>query len=200
MSNFPQDEATKTLFAKIKLLNLPQLNIELIRLGIVTNSLSNSEIEEALANPKTRYITIQLLLNKNKSGFLNSISDDEIAESAVVNFENLKQKDAISMLEKQVATNNGKEITYYFFEIEKKVDKDEVSKKVLYPIAFITENGKINPLAYKVLDSSDIDDEDDLTKKYQTIITQSVNEKHFRASFEKQKEEENNYLFNEYEE
>jgi hypothetical protein len=31
----------------------------------------------------------------------------------------------------------------------------------LYPIAFITENGKINPLAYKVLDSSDIDDEDE---------------------------------------
>jgi hypothetical protein len=49
---------------------------------------------------------------------LNSISDDEIAESAVTNFENLKKQDAISLLEKQVTTNNGKEITYYFFEIE----------------------------------------------------------------------------------
>lgn len=199
LSSFPQDESTKTLFAKIKLLNLPQLNVELLRLGIINNTLSAIEIEEAVANTKNRYIAIQLLLNKNKSSYLNSITDDDIAEAAVINFENLKKKDAISLLEKRSSSYNGKNILYYFFEIEKKVDNDGLSKKTLYPIAFIAENGKINPIAYQVLPSSDINEEDDLAKKYQTLITQSNSEKHYRASFEKQKEEEKNFLYDEYE-
>jgi hypothetical protein len=39
-----------------------------------------------------------------------------------------------------------------------------------------------------------------IIKKYQTVITQSVKRKHFRASFENKKEEENNYLYNEFKE
>lgn len=199
LSRFPQDEATKTLFAKIKSLNIPQLNIELLRLGIINNTLSDKEIQEALANPKNRYIVVQLLLYKSKTALLNSIEDDEIAEAAVVNFESLKQKDAISLLEKKSDVYNNKDIIYYFFEIERKVEKDELSKKTLYPIAFIVENGRINPLAYQVFSSSEINEEDDISKTYQRLITQSKNETHYRASFVKQKEEEGNYLFDEYE-
>ena len=199
MYSFQKDEAFLTLIEKIKKLEISQLDIELLRLDILNNRLSSSEIETALNNLKTRYITIQLLLNKNKTALYNSISDEKIAESAVYNFESLKEKDKISLLYKQNVNTNNKETIYYFFEIIRKVAKDEVEKKELYPIAFVVENSKINPIAYKVLTTKDINDDDvNLNKIYQSIITESLNEKHFRATFEKVKELEENYLYDEY--
>jgi hypothetical protein len=173
------------------------LNMELIRLGIVNNKLSSAEIEEYLNNPKTRYIVIQLLLNKGKSALVSQLSDDEIAASAVINFESLKEKDAIILLNKQTITNNKKEITYYFFEITRKVKEPEVTKKNFFSVAFINENGRINPLVYKVLEGGEISEDDDIAKKAQNIITKSLNEKHYRASFEKEKEVEN-FIYDEY--
>ena len=199
MYSFQKDEAFLTLIEKIKKLEISQLDIELLRLDILNNRLSTAEIETALNNLKTRYITIQLLLNKNKTALYNSISDEKIAESAVYNFESLKEKDKISLLYKQNVNTNNKETIYYFFEIIRKVAKDEVEKKELYPIAFVVENSKINPIAYKVLTTKDINDDDvNLNKIYQSIITESLNEKHFRATFEKVKELEENYLYDEY--
>ena len=199
MYSFQKDEAFLTLIEKIKKLEISQLDIELLRLDILNNRLSSSEIETALNNLKTRYITIQLLLNKNKTALYSTISDEKIAESAVYNFESLKDKDKISLLYKQNVNTNDKETIYYFFEIIRKVAIDEVEKKELYPIAFVVENSKINPIAYKVLTTKDINDDDvNLNKIYQSIITESLNEKHFRATFEKVKELEENYLYDEY--
>ena len=199
MYSFQKDEAFLTLIEKIKKLEISQLDIELLRLDILNNRLSSSEIETALNNLKTRYITIQLLLNKNKTALYSTISDEKIAESAVYNFESLKEKDKISLLYKQNVNTNDKETIYYFFEIIRKVAIDEVEKKELYPIAFVVENSKINPIAYKVLTTKDINDDDvNLNKIYQSIITESLNEKHFRATFEKVKELEENYLYDEY--
>ena len=199
MYSFQKDEAFLTLIEKIKKLEISQLDIELLRLDILNNRLSSSEIETALNNLKTRYITIQLLLNKNKTALYSTISDEKIAESAVYNFESLKDKDKISLLYKQNVNTNDKETIYYFFEIIRKVAKDEVEKKELYPIEFVVENSKINPIAYKVLTTKDINDDDvNLNKIYQSIITESLNEKHFRATFEKVKELEENYLYDEY--
>ena len=74
--------------------------------GMVNNQLSSTEIEEYLNNPKTRYAVIQLLINKGKNTFYNKLSDDEIAASAVINFQSLKEKDAIILLDKQIISNN----------------------------------------------------------------------------------------------
>ena len=195
LSNFPEDEATKTLFEKIKALNIPQLNVELIRLGIVKNSFSQQEIQEALDNSKTRYITIQLLINKGKNELLKNVSDEEIAKSAVINFEGLLEKDAIRLISQQIVMFKGNEVTYYFFEIIKKVKQKDVVKKKLYAIAFVNENKKINPLAYKNFGSEIIEETDDISKKCQEIITANLNQKHYRASFKKQVEvNPNSYL------
>lgn len=191
LSNFPEDEATKTLFEKIKTLNIPQLNIELIRLGILNNKLSSEEIKEAVNNSKTRYITIQLLLNANKKALINDLSDEAIAKAAAINFEGLKDKDAISLINQQVVDYDGKKVTFFFFEVSRKVEKDKVQKREIYPIAFVNENNKINPIAYKDLSFEEIEDtdkEEDIAKKCNNIINQTINSKHFRASFEKQKE------------
>lgn len=201
LSNFPEDDATKTLFKKIKTLNIPQLNIEFIRLGILNDKLSSEEIQEALNNSKTRYITIQLLLNTNKKALLNNISDEAIAKAAAINFEGLKDKDAISLINQQVVDYDGKKVTFFFFEISKKVEKDKVQKREIYPIAFVNENNTINPIAYKDLNFEEIEDTDNkesIAKKCNNIIIQTINSKHFRASFEKQKEVKLPNFFGEY--
>ena len=199
MYAFQKDATFINLIEKIKKLEISQLNIELLRLDILNNRLSNAEIQKALNNLKTRYITIQLLITKNKAAVYNFISDEEIAKAAVYNFESLKEKDKITLSYKQVVKFKEKETLYYFFEIIRKVTKDEVEKKELYPIAFILENEKINPLAYKILNTKEINNEEvNLNKIYQSIITESLNEKHFRASFEKKKEEVENYRYDEF--
>ncbi|CAD0006350.1 hypothetical protein FLACHUCJ7_02786 [Flavobacterium chungangense] len=57
----------------------------------------------------------------------------------------------------------------------------------MYTIAFINENKKINPLAFKAFNMIFINDEDDLEKKYEMIINEFLNVNHPRASFEKEK-------------
>ena len=192
ISHFPQEEATTNLIEKIKKLDLPQLNVELLRLGVINNQLSEDEIQQALHNPKTEYIMIQLLMNQNKSALIGSISEEEIAQSALNNFNNIKEKDTTRLVSKQTVENNGNLITYFFFEVIKKVEEDKVPKKELYSIAFINQDNKINPLAYKTFFTKEIKDSDKLEEQCKNVITQSLNEKHLRALF--QKEEEGNTL------
>ncbi len=192
-SNFKQDDAINLLLEKIKSLDLPQLNSEIIRLGIINNKLNDDQIKEALGNLKTRFLTITLLLNKNKVDDISTITDDEIAQAALVNFEDLNEKDLIKLLYKQEVDFNGKPTLYYFYEIAKKVEKPEVPIKMLYSLAFGLNNNKINPLVYKVFVQQKITDENNLAKKYQAIITHSLNEKHTRATFEKENLEEEYY-------
>ncbi len=190
--HFSDDKAITELIQKIKRLDIESLNLEVLRLDMINNKLSPAEIQKALNNPKTRFAAVQLLLHQQKKDYL-SLTDDEIAEAAVVNFESPKETDLISLLEKRTINQKGKEVIYYFYQIETKARKSETSEKELYPIAFITENGRINPIAYKVFDGQEIDDEVVLTESYDRIIKESLNEDHPRASFEKAKPMSNYY-------
>ncbi|MWB95655.1 hypothetical protein GON26_14910 [Flavobacterium sp. GA093] len=188
LSNFDQNNETKDLFDKIKKLDIPELNIELLRLGIIHNKLSEPEIKTALENPKTRFITLNLLLNADKKEFV-ALSDDEIAASALMNFTNPALQDSIQLLKKQIVEHNGKEITYYFYQISKKVKDSEITQKQLCALAFIYENKKINPLAYNMLSLKEITEDENLEEQYELIINQSLNGNHPRASFVKEKAE-----------
>ncbi|MBC7525312.1 MAG: TraB/GumN family protein [Flavobacterium sp.] len=193
ISNFQQDDVIIQLLNKIKKLDLPQLNSELIRLGIVNNTWNDEQIKEALNNSKTRFLTIQLLLNNNKNIGLSEITDDEIVQAAIVNFEDLKEKDGLKLLEKRQVDFHGKPTVYYFYEVSKKAEKPEVPVKMLYSIAFGYNNNKINADVFKVFPQQKIVEEKDLAKKYQTIITKSLNENHSRATFQKENSDENYY-------
>lgn len=195
--NFPKDNAITELFEKSKQLNIPELNLELLRLGIVNNKLSNEEIHEALQDSKNQFFTINLLLNKNK-GELIKLSDDEIAKSALINFNDFDEKDSINFIEKRIVEQSKKQTIIYFYEVKENVKEDEVAEKKIYPIAFVFENNKINPLAYKNYTAEILEDDDDVTKKIDTIIQKALNEKHFRASFEKEKPFENPLFFDQY--
>jgi uncharacterized protein YbaP (TraB family) len=185
MYNFTEDAATKQLFEKIKQLDIPQLSIELSRLGIINNKLTPQEIQLLLNDSKTGFTTINLLLNQNKKELI-SLSDDEISKLAIIHLQNLTEKDSVNLLSKKIVIENGKEISYYFYQVYKKNKESEITKKQLYSIAFINENKKINPLAYKVLGTKPINEEEILETQFQSIINQSLNENHTRASFAKE--------------
>ncbi len=195
--NYADDNAVKEVLKKIKNLDIPELNIELARLGITHNRLNSAEIEEFLNDPKTRFITVNLLLNQNKKDLIH-LTDDEIAKSSVVNFQNLSKNDSITLLKKKIIENNNKEVSFYFYEIKRKNQEANVLKKQLFTVAFINENKKINPLAYTTFPLKMVNVEEDLEKTYDLIINETLNGDHIRASFEKEKSEKNISLDEEY--
>lgn len=195
--NFKEDSETKAVLDKIEKLDIPELNIELLRLAIINDKADKTKIESALANSKTKFPAIRLLVYKDKFDVLPTIKDDEIAEAVLKNFKNIKPKDSIQFVEKRIEHKDGKEISFYFYKITSKKGKKDSAKKVLHSIAFVNENGKINPLAFNVFESKELNEEDDIKKKMNSIINQSLNSEHYRATFEK--EEENRFFrYNDY--
>ncbi|MNX29683.1 TraB family protein [compost metagenome] len=195
--NYTDDNAVKEVLKKIKSLDIPELNIELARLGVTHNMLNTSEIEGFLNDPKTQFVTINLLLNQNKKDLIH-FTDDEIAKSAALNFQNLAKKDSITLLKKQIVEKDNHEISFYFYQIQRKNDETKSVKKQLYTIAFLNENKKINPLAYTTAPIKTISIEEDPEKTYALIINETLNGDHIRASFEKEKKEEELSLGEEY--
>ncbi|QOG02589.1 hypothetical protein [Flavobacterium sp. MDT1-60] len=195
--NYADDNTVKDVLKKIKSLEIPELNIELARLGITHNTLNTSEIEGFLNDPKTKFVTINLLLNQNKKELIR-FTDDEIAKSAALNFQNLSKKDSITLLKKQIVEKDNHEISFYFYQIQRKNDETKAVKKQLYTLAFLNENKKINPLAYKTAPIKTINIEENPEKTYALIINETLNGDHIRASFEKEKEEEELSLGGEY--
>lgn len=193
--HLPNDKTITQLIQKIKALDSPGLNIELAKLDILNNSISDAEIQRSLDNPKYQFSILQLLLSQNRKSFTSNMPDDAIARSAIIGLTNIKPKDTLTQLEKRVVLNNTKEVTYYFFENLNKSEQSELNKKQLYVIAFINDNKRINPLAYKIFQQRNIEENEDLNTLYQTIINESLNEEHSRSNFEKEKPVYRNHFY-----
>ncbi|THF48809.1 TraB/GumN family protein [Flavobacterium supellecticarium] len=176
---------TLQLLQKIKALNLTEVDIELARLDAINNRLNSKQTDDLLQNPKTNFVTLQLLANKKDFSFSDRFTDEEIATSALLNLESLTENDSLSLLEKRVIENNGKKISYYFYQLIKAKKDDENTSRQLLPIAFIHNGERINVQAYRIFEKTEIIDTEKLPSQYKTIIEQSLNENHFRASFRK---------------
>ena len=183
---FPSDKDIDNLFTKIKTLQFPELKAEFLRLAYIHNKTTATEIDEALKNPSLQFIAVNLMATRNDKSFFAKLTDDDIAKSAVLNFENITEKDSISLLKKTIVESHGKSFTYFFFRLSRTNADTGKSDKLVYPLVFLNENNRINPLVYKRI-STEADVEDSaLEEKYKTIINQSVNYMHTRASFVKQ--------------
>ena len=197
LHHFPEDDNIKQLLEKIKALNIIEIKVELLRLGIVNNKISKEEIDQALNNLQTRFITVQLLLNNNKKSMI-SLDDDTIATSAIISLNNLTEKDKLRLLEKRNTEKEGKQITFYFYEFITKRKNSDLENKKLLSIAFITEANRINPLAYNEYQNLKIKEDEDLNEKYDTIIKKMLNENHSRSNFEVNEKFSENELFDEF--
>lgn len=191
--NYADDKAVKDILSKIKNLDLPEVNTELVRLGITHNNLTTTEITGFLNDPKTRFATVNLLYNQNKKDAVK-LTDDEISQAAAINFQNLTQKDSISLLEKKIIKKDEHDISIYFYTIKRKNKELDSDQNQLYTIAFVNKNEKIDPLAYKVLSLKRISEEEDLEKKCNLIVSEFFNSEHLRATFGKEKEDDETIL------
>lgn len=194
---FKNDTAINDYFKKVKKLNLPEIDLEFTRLGIVNNRISNEEIQAALNNEENRFVVINLLLSKNKDVAIK-LSDDEIAKSALLNLKGLTVKDTINYIDKKIVEQAGKQTVYYFYKAEKKSYSYDIAKKIIYTMAFVLDNNKINPLAFKMFPDEFLEDDDEMNKTIDLIIKKSMNEDHKRASFEKVDPNKNRYFYNDY--
>ena len=189
---FKNDTAINDYFTKVKKLNLPEIDLEFTRLGILNNRISNEEIQTALKKEQNQFVVVNLLLNKNKESAIK-LSDDEIARSAIINLKGLTAKDTINYIDKKTVAQAGKQTVYYFYKTEKKAYSYDVAKKVIYTVAFVIDDDKINPLAFKTFPDEFLEEDDEIDKTLDLIIKKSLNENHQRASFEKLKTNENHY-------
>jgi uncharacterized protein YbaP (TraB family) len=197
LHHFSEDENIKELHEKIKSLNIVEIKVELLRLGIANNKLSNAEIEEALNNLQTRFITVQLLLNNNKKAMI-SLDDDAIAKSAIISLNNLAEKDKLTLLAKREGEKEGKKITFYFYELMDKSKNSVIENKKLLSVAFINDANRINPLAYDEYQIIKIKEDEDLEAKYDLIIKKMLNKNHSRANFEVKEKYNENELYEEF--
>ena len=194
---FKNDLAINEYFKKVKKLNLAEIDLEFTRLGILNNRINSEELQTALNNEENRFLVINLLLTNNKESFVK-ISDDEIAKSALYNLKGLTVKDTVHFISKKIVEQAGKQTVYYFYKSEKKSYSYEIAQKVIYSLAFVMDNTKINPLAFKIFPDEILEDDEEMNQRFDLIIKKSMNESRQRASFEKINENENTYLYGDY--
>ncbi|NHN27425.1 hypothetical protein FIA58_017230 [Flavobacterium jejuense] len=192
---YPKDKNREEFIAKIKALDIEELNLELMRLNFVNNNISNETIKKGLNNPKTTFITIQLLANRNMSFKINN---DSIAIAALHNFYEINKSDSVTFIKKRTVDYQKEKISFYFYTVKKK--ENTVFTKTLKTIAFFMNGKEINPLAYTSFYDRTIEEDEDIEKKIESIIKESLDNTHFRASYEKEKEENynTNYLYDDF--
>jgi uncharacterized protein YbaP (TraB family) len=179
---FSQDDAFKDLVKKSRALTIPELTLEINRLDLINKTSDQAVIAQSLSDPETRFMTALLLLNQDEKAQLN-LSDDEISVSALYHINNLEEKDSINLLKKEVVLRNQKEVTFYFYQVIRKVKEDEAEEKELLTMAFVSKDSKINPLAYVSLEDKSILDEEELPEMYQEIIDETFGDDSNRANY-----------------
>ena len=126
------------------------------------------------------------------------IENDSIALAALYNFYTIKSTDSVAFIEKKMVDYHKEQIVFYFYSVKEK-DNATFSKSI-HTIAFFMNGKKINPKAYTTFYARTINEEEDVEAKLEAIIKESLNNNHFRASYEKEDEEDYlpNYLYDDY--
>lgn len=194
LSYLPSDAESDALMQKIRNFNLPELNLELLRIEVPKDNAPRERIETNLTNSKTKFPTVLLLQKQDKYGLLKGLSDEEIAESGLRFAEpSIKEKDSLELVDTREGVINEKPVRFYFYKItkEEKEDDETSTTTELQAIAFVTEKGKVLPNAVEVFDSKELtDDKEDLEKLCTAMYKAGLNDDHPRARYEKEEEGE----------
>ena len=192
---YPKDKNRAEFIAKVKDLNIEELNVELLRLNFINNTITSETIKKALNNPKTAFIMIQLLAHKNLP---YKMDNDSIAKAALYNFYTINKTDSVSFIKKKVVDFHKEKICFYFYTVN---EKESTSfTKTIKTIAFFMNGKELNPTAYTTFYDRTIEEEEAIADKLDVIIKESLDNTHFRASYEKEKDDNynTNYLYDDY--
>lgn len=193
---FKKEKAVAELYAKVDKLNVDNLNIGLAKIQLdKNNDVDKKTIDKLLSKPETKFVAFQIMHHTKQIEELHKFSEDSIALSSMRHFDNLKNnKDEVTFLEKRIITQNKKEIHYFFYKIVD-IDEDSYNKNAekISGIGFVMENGKINPQAFKKLRSKTIIEEKEIEPHIKSVIDESINTNHPRATYQKLSDAYNMY-------
>ena len=154
-----------------------------------TNQVDSQTMDSVLENEKIQFKGFLMLHHMKQNSYLTKYDAKTIAMDADIYFEDIdKKKDSLSFYDAKEIKFNGKKITYFFF---KKINIEENSyntnQQKISGIAFITENGKINIKEYCKLNAKTYLEEKEIDAIIKSMIDESLNDNHRRASYGKLK-------------
>jgi uncharacterized protein YbaP (TraB family) len=182
---FRADKNIKEFFATTKALDSKEINIETARLGIVNKNADKDDIEKLLQDQQTLFPVYNMLATNKDLNLIKNITDEQLAASGVVAMNNIDpEKETVTFIEKREAAFNNKTVSFYFFKV-KDITKDAYRGKEdrLAAIAFINDEGKIDPFAYKTIKLKWITDNHNTESEIKAIIDATLNEDKIRAAF-----------------
>jgi uncharacterized protein YbaP (TraB family) len=197
LSHLPNNGGVNELMGKIKKLDNPEIQLEILKLEIAQNKATKESIKKGLENPKTKFKTILLLQNKDAFGLLADISDDEIAESAMKYFDKLKDNAKIQFLEKKEIKKDSHQAVFYFYQTQNTKDGKTIGSKSFNSMAFLIENGKIVPKAFFSPMLEEINEENTVAILIPAIMQETINADHDGSSFRKKSANQNLFNFQE---
>jgi uncharacterized protein YbaP (TraB family) len=193
---FKKEKAVAELYAKAEKLDVDNLSIGLAKIQLdKNNEVDKKSIDKLVAKPNTKFVAFQMLHHTKDFEALNKFSEDTIALAALTYFDDLKKdKDSVTFLDKKIITQDKKEIHYFFYKIVD-IDEDSYNKNAekIAGIGFVMEDGKINPQAFKKLRSKTIIEEKEIEPYMKSVIDESINVNHPRATYQKMSDAYNIY-------
>jgi hypothetical protein len=193
---FKKEKAVAELYTKVNKLDVDNVTIGLAKIQLdKNNQVDKKTIEKLLAKPKTKFVALQILHHTKEIDELNKYTEDSIVLAAMTYFDDLKkEKDDVTFLEKRIIKQNKKEIHFFFYKIVD-IDEDSYNKNAekITGIAFVMEDGKINPQAFKKLRSKTFIEEKEIEPYIRAVIDESINTNHPRATYQKLSDTNNMY-------
>lgn len=193
---FKKEKAVTELYAKVEKLDVDNLSIGLAKIQLdKNNEVDKKSIDKLVAKPNTKFVAFQMLHHTKDFEALNKFSEDTIALAALTYFDDLKKdKDLVTFFDKKIVKQNKKEIHYFFYKIVD-IDEDSYNKNAekIAGIGFVMEDGKINPQAFKKLRSKTIIEEKEIEPYIKSVIDESINVNHPRATYQKMSDAYNMY-------
>ena len=187
---FKAEKDVAQLFKKASDLRIEKLDLAFAEVQLEkTNQVDAQTMDSVLENEKIQFKGFLMLHHMKQNSYLIKYDSKTIAMVADIYFEDInKKKDSLSFYDTKEIRFNGKKITYFFF---KKINIEENSyntnQQKISGIAFITENGKINVKEYCKLNAKTYLEEKEIDAIIKSMIDESLNDNHRRASYGKLK-------------
>lgn len=187
---FKTDKNIDLLYKKTQALAIDNLNIAIAEVQLEKNNqVDDITIDRLLADEKNRFVSFLILHHMKQNSYLNKYDAKTIAMAAVIQMEKINNKiDSLVFYDTKEIIFNDKKIVYYFF---KKTNIEENSynsnQQKISGIAFITDNGKLNIKEYCKLNTKIYLEEKEITPIIKSMIDESLNKNHRRATYGRHK-------------
>lgn len=197
LSYMPKNTGVSELIEKIKKLDNPEIQLDILKLEITRNKATKESIKKVLENPKTKFKTILLLQNNDDFGLLEDIADDEIAEAAMKYFDKIKDNSKVQFLEKRKIKKGTHEAVFYFYQTQNMKDGKPIGTKLFNSMAFLIDNNKIVPRAFFSPVLEEINEDNTVEILIPAVMKETIYQDHPGASFRKKQNFENMFNYEE---